>query len=290
MAFSTAQTPTSKLEELLDGSRIEELSSEAEPAEDVPRSQADGEEQQQQQGEDEDGSSSSSECDGNNVHGWMPSKLHRTRVPALFAQHAVLKDLLVTETSEKQEKVVQACLDIITGDAQEMDDLNAHGLPRLQKQKHIKFLKHVLGNYPPPFQAMDASRPWLVYWALAGLSSLGVDVSVYRERTIRTFTPLQNATGGFGGGHGHYSHCAATYAAVLSLAIVDGLDMVDRRSMWQWLGSVKQPDGSFTMAIGGEKDVRQVLTLILFILSIVSILLTVCPYTNPTTTEAHTAA
>lgn len=43
--------------------------------------------------------------------------------------------------------------------------------------------------------------------------------------------PLQNADGGFGGGHGQLSHCAPSYAATLSLALVDGLDMIDRRIM-----------------------------------------------------------
>lgn len=46
---------------------------------------------------------------------------------------------------------------------------------------------------------------------------------------------MQNATGGFGGGHGQLSHCASTYATVLSLAIVGGDDafnMIDRRAMY----------------------------------------------------------
>jgi protein farnesyltransferase subunit beta len=29
---------------------------------------------------------------------------------------------------------------------------------------------------------MDASRPWMVYWALAGLSLLGEDVTRVRQR------------------------------------------------------------------------------------------------------------
>ena len=46
--------------------------------------------------------------------------------------------------------------------------------------------------------------------------------------------PAQNASGGFGGGHGQLSHCAPSYAAILSLATVggpDALDMVDRRAL-----------------------------------------------------------
>ena len=46
--------------------------------------------------------------------------------------------------------------------------------------------------------------------------------------------PAQNVSGGFGGGHGHLSHCAPSYAVILSLAMVGGpeaLNLVDRRAL-----------------------------------------------------------
>lgn len=51
---------------------------------------------------------------------------------------------------------------------------------------------------------------------------------------VATFAPMQNATGGFGGGHGQMSHCAPSYAVVLSLAMVGGEDafrLVNRTTM-----------------------------------------------------------
>ena len=45
---------------------------------------------------------------------------------------------------------------------------------------------------------------------------------------------MQNSEGGFGGGHGQLSHCATSYAAVLSLAMVgsaEALELIDRRAM-----------------------------------------------------------
>jgi protein farnesyltransferase subunit beta len=36
------------------------------------------------------------------------------------------------------------------------------------------------------------------------------------------------------------------------------LDVIDRKSMWKWLGALKQPDGGFQMSVGGEADVRYV--------------------------------
>lgn len=76
---------------------------------------------------------------------------------------------------------------------------------------------------------------------------------------IATYTASQNTTGGFGGGPGQLSHLAATYAAVLALATAGGpsaLDVIDRRAMWHWLGALKRADGGFSMAAGGEEDIR----------------------------------
>lgn len=45
---------------------------------------------------------------------------------------------------------------------------------------------------------------------------------------------MQNVEGGFGGGHGQISHCASSYAVVLSLAMVGGTDslaMIDRKAL-----------------------------------------------------------
>ena len=240
-------TASAKLEELLSSNaRIEELSSASEVEIEV----------EEEEEEEEDDSDSEPELiDGQNVHGWLGLKVPKP-VPSIFLGLPLLRDELVTETTEVQDAVAQLCIDLMSGKEQEMEELNKHGIPKLRRQKHVKFLRQVLGKYPHQFQVMDASRPWLLYWGLAGLSALGEDVSKYRERTIQTFAPMQNPNGGFGGGYGQLSHCAASYAATLSLAIVDGLHIINRKTMWQWLGSVKQADGGFAMAIGGEEDVR----------------------------------
>lgn len=66
--------------------------------------------------------------------------------------------------------------------------------------------------------------------------------------------------GGYGGGHGQFSHVAGTYAAVLSMLTVHPalLDAVNRPRMLAWLHSIKNADGSFSVAVGGEADVRGV--------------------------------
>lgn len=101
----------------------------------------------------------------------------------------------------------------------------------------------------------------MFYWALAGLSALGEGDAVkgYAERLVNTVRPLQHPEGGFGGGHGQLAHLAPTYAVILALAMVGGdeaLGVVKRKALWRWLGKLKQKDGGFQMAEGGEEDVR----------------------------------
>ena len=149
-------------------------------------------------------------------------------VPDLYCLPPLLHDDLQTLSSQAQDKVAEECRQLLSGEVEEIDDLNSHGIPALHRAKHLKFIRRNLENYASGYQAMDASRAWIVYWALAGLSHLGEDASHYRDRAIQTFGPLQNDTGGFGP---ETSHVAASYAATLSLAIVDGLDLVNRRAM-----------------------------------------------------------
>jgi len=168
----------------------------------------------------------------------------------------LLNDELETATSEAQEEVYDMCRPLLLcTDTQKLSS-NQSSLPTLSRDRHTEFLHAALKPLPSGYVAMDASRPWLFYWAICGLTTLGQDVTQYRERLQETLRPLQNPSGGFGGGHGQYSHCAGNYAAVLALAATGGLDMVNREAMWHFLGSMKQADGGFRVAQGAEEDIR----------------------------------
>jgi protein farnesyltransferase subunit beta len=165
-----------------------------------------------------------------------------------------------------QDETVEECLPFLTG-GELSGYRNAHGIPHLDRQRHISFLHKQLGKLPGMFKGADSSRPWIFYWCLAALSLVGEDVDQYRERLIATVRPMQNGTGGFAGGFGQTSHLATTYATILALTLVGGeeaYEVVDRRAMWKWLSSLKQPDGGFEMAVGGEEDVRYVSREVLF--------------------------
>ncbi|KAI0396575.1 terpenoid cyclases/Protein prenyltransferase [Xylariaceae sp. FL0594] len=179
-------------------------------------------------------------------------------VPDLFISSPPIKDPLSTHTSVEQDRVVGVCLPFLAGD-QSGIPVNRHGVPSLDRERHIKFIEKNLGSLPAAFTGADSSRPWFFYWSLNALSLLGADVSKYRNGLVETARSIQNETGGFGGGFGQQSHLATTYAMVLALAIVGGesaYQVIDRRAMWKWLCALKQPDGGFQLTLGGEIDVR----------------------------------
>ncbi|XP_017389325.1 protein farnesyltransferase subunit beta [Cebus imitator] len=109
-------------------------------------------------------------------------------------------------------------------------------------------------------QCLDASRPWLCYWILHSLELLDEPIPQIVATDVCQFLELcQSPEGGFGGGPGQYPHLAPTYAAVNALCIIgteEAYDVINREKLLQYLYSLKQPDGSFLMHVGGEVDVR----------------------------------
>lgn len=153
-------------------------------------------------------------------------------IPELFTSLPPIKDPLVTDTSLSQDDTARHCLPLHAGTSRSFFDLNTQGIPRLNQEDHVEFLNDTIqkAKYIP----YDALRPWVVYWSLIGLSVLGEDLEKWRVRVLESFSPMQNPSGGFGGGHGQTSHAASSYAVVLSLAMVGGsesLDMIDRRAL-----------------------------------------------------------
>ncbi|PWW74511.1 terpenoid cyclases/Protein prenyltransferase [Tuber magnatum] len=187
--------------------------------------------------------------------------------PALFTTPPILHDTLQTPSSKDQISTAEICMKHLSNPSDPF--------PILSRREHIAFLEGGIlgvqnGKLHQAMVALDASRPWIIYWCLQGLASLGVDVGKYRERVISSLRPLQNESGGFGGGNGQVSHVTASYAAVLALAAVgrgddedgeegEALGIVDRRTMFHWLHEIKDwESGGFRVCVGGEEDVRGV--------------------------------
>ncbi|KAI1211324.1 terpenoid cyclases/Protein prenyltransferase [Annulohypoxylon truncatum] len=182
----------------------------------------------------------------------------KPEIPDLFTSPPPIQDTLSTKTSTLQNETVDDCLPFLTAEVEHLH-YNQYGIPHLARERHIKFLRKHLERLPGRYVALDASRPWMLYWSLNGLAILGEDVSCYRDALVETARSMQNTNGGFGGGIGHESHLACTYSMVLALSVVGGesaYEVIDRRALWKWLCALKRPDGGFQMAVGGEVDIR----------------------------------
>ena len=108
-------------------------------------------------------------------------------IPEHFTRPPPILDSLVTETSSHQLETVAECLPHLNGTADPSRnpfDFNEHGVLLLYRQEHIGFLHQSLEEFPAAFVGVDASRPWMVYWALMGLYLLGEDVTHYRDRLV----------------------------------------------------------------------------------------------------------
>ena len=103
-------------------------------------------------------------------------------VPSLFTNRPILQDSLATDTLLDQQDTVDDILPYLADIDGEDVEFNSHGLPKLQRQPHIKFLSQTLERLSGVYIGFDSSRPWIVYWALTGLCLLGQDVTRYRER------------------------------------------------------------------------------------------------------------
>ncbi|KAJ7074535.1 terpenoid cyclases/protein prenyltransferase alpha-alpha toroid [Mycena amicta] len=142
--------------------------------------------------------------------------------------------------------------------------------PTLEKKLHMQFLiRSIVQGFPARYTSQDASQPWLVFWTLQAFSILqvGLDPET-KQKAIDTILECQHPEGGFGGGPKQAAHLLPTYAAVCALAIVGrpgqggGWDDVDRKKLYQFFMSLKQPDGSFLVAQHSEVDVRGIYCLL----------------------------
>lgn len=173
-----------------------------------------------------------------------------------FQQH-VQDDGVWTVTSYEQRKVESSVQESFTAFKENYSQLLK---PILEKEKHLHYLKKGLRNLSDAYECLDASRPWLCYWILHSLELLDEPVPDTLASDVCQFLAhCQSPNGGFGGGPGQQPHLAPSYAAVNALCIIgteEAFNVINREKLLEFLMSLKQPDGSFLMHLGGEVDVR----------------------------------
>lgn len=103
-------------------------------------------------------------------------------IPPHLTRGLPILDPLDTATSDLQARTVRECLPFMTtvnDPSSNPFDFDEHGIPLLDREAHIGFVQNCLGELPPQFVAMDASRPWLMYWSLLSLHIMGEDITKF---------------------------------------------------------------------------------------------------------------
>lgn len=151
---------------------------------------------------------------------------------------------------------------------QEIDQLDAEELTetlRLLRSVHVTYLHSGLGKLGSGYAALDASRPWIVYWIVHSLALLGADLppdGPNAQQVIEFLKCCQSPTGGFGGGPMQLAHLAPTYAAVCALVTLGGeaaLKAVDRNAARAFLLRMAIPPsrgGGFSVHDGRQGKAR----------------------------------
>lgn len=192
-------------------------------------------------------------------------------------------DGIKTETSEDQEETEQEILELfLPWSETENEDCPITKIEdkeletkikkpietsELAKGAHIDFIRSTLNELPTPFTALDSSRSWLTFWISNSMSMLNEPFEETEHNAlIDTILSFQDPNGGFGGGPGQSAHLASTFACTLALSallakaepalVQQTWSKVNRNGMYNWMLSLKQPNGSFIMQKNGEADVR----------------------------------
>ena len=143
--------------------------------------------------------------------------------------------------------------------------LRWRGRVALRRPEHTAYLLAGLGRLSSNYSSLDASRPWLCYWVLHSVETLGPSGQIpaeYAHHIIDFLRRCQHKLdGGFCGGPypGRMAPLAPTYAAVnalVTLGTEEAYAAIDRAALRRFLLSMKRPDGGFCMHDDGECDVR----------------------------------
>lgn len=136
----------------------------------------------------------------------------------------------------------------------------------LQRSRHVAFLsRHLEVPFSSSMMELAASRPWLIYWMVHGLSLLDAfPRAAHADKILATLNACWDASGGggWGGGAGQQAHLACTYAAAATLVetglverwISEGSSK--REALYKTLLSLKSENGGFRLHKEGEVDIR----------------------------------
>ncbi|VDN60826.1 unnamed protein product [Dracunculus medinensis] len=176
-----------------------------------------------------------------------------------------------TEQKRVEDLVKDEYISFVNGFMDDVDDGLPYS-PTLYRNLHIQYLCNSLKELGKSYSNLCSSRTWLCYWGVHSLRILEANIdSQLLSNIVRFIKTCEWKDGGYGvvipilqlnffeGGPGQYPHLATTYAAVMALVSIgtdEALKSINRKTLYNFLLSVKKENGSFEVHRGGEIDVR----------------------------------
>lgn len=177
----------------------------------------------------------------------------------------MIDDGYVTKTSKEQLAVERDVASLYSDIWNRLaSDPNDTSLLNLNRSEHARFIRGALGELPGGFSSLDASRPWIAYWATHALNLLDVphNKSVTPAALTSFLSSCKAETGGFAGGPYQIPHLAPTYAAICALVSIgtpEALEAIDVCNIKRFLEAMcvsPSNGGGMTVHEGGEADIR----------------------------------
>ncbi|CAH6723108.1 protein farnesyltransferase subunit beta [[Candida] jaroonii] len=195
---------------------------------------------------------------GNDFHDVKPPNIYNN-LKKMLGKPLVANVDYDSETLEKQSEVES----MVNGIYQDILDSHRHINNHFEIEKHGEFVNRSL-TIPLPgyYKGYDANHSWMLYWltnanCLLGQQENELEMKDLIVEKIKTLI-VDNGKGGISGGANQLGHLASSYAAILTLVLVEEFDLLKSISsnLYQWMMSLKQDDGSFIMHYNGEADTR----------------------------------
>lgn len=128
---------------------------------------------------------------------------------------------------------------------------------------HRDFMLHLIAGLPPPFVKLCSEEPWIPYWFLNTMHTLSLNkipnFDFYEQSCINYINKRKSYDGGFSSSPCQKGHIVLGYVSVNSIALTmkeENYESIDRQSVYKWMMSLKQPNGSFAAETGCEADSR----------------------------------
>ncbi|OHS98854.1 Protein farnesyltransferase subunit beta [Tritrichomonas foetus] len=134
---------------------------------------------------------------------------------------------------------------------------------RVLRNNHRDYFLQLISGLPPAMSKLCSEEPWIPYWFLNSMHVLNLDkipnFQFYEQSCINYINKRKSSKGGYASAPSQRGHIVLGYVSINSIALsqkVSNYETIDRKAVYEWIMSLKQPNGSFASESGCEADSR----------------------------------